>query len=310
MLFNWSPMADAKPAPAGNRPWAKLDTSFNWDRIARAHSNAGWASAADAALHIADDVVGALGNPTGIASYRPPHASGEDFLHNYIGNLGVPIELYPEYPAGAHTILLTEAAASDPQIISKIDDSLHMGANVIVTSGFLEAMQDHGFEQLAEWKVTGHVISIERYFDGFGAGNGKELTQAGKSRPVLFPEIRFYTNDSWGIIRGVAAAKGFPMVLMNHYSKGTLYLWTMPENFGDLYALPQPMVTRIKQYLFGDQPVEIDAPDHVALFTYDNGAFIVENFRDDSAFVVIMRKGQPAAERVSIAPHSFRLFRH
>ena len=116
---------------------------------------------------------------------------------------------------------------------------------------------------------------------------------------MLFPEVRFYTNDSWGIIRGVAAAKGFPIVLMNHYSNGTLYLWTMPENFGDLYSLPQPMVTRIKEYLFGDAPVQIDAPDHVALFTYDNGAFVVENFRDDSARVRHRsRKGQ-ARDRAS-----------
>jgi hypothetical protein len=120
--------------------------------------------------------------------------------------------------------------------------------------------------------------------------------------------VRFYTNDSWGIIRGVAAAKGFPIVLMNHYSKGTLYLWTMPENFGELYTLPQPMATRIKQYLFADQPVQIDAPDHVALFTYDNGAFVVENFRDDTAKVGVLRKGQQV-ENVTILPHSFRVFR-
>ena len=120
--------------------------------------------------------------------------------------------------------------------------------------------------------------------------------------------MRFYTNDSWGIIRGVASAKGFPIALMNHYSKGTLYLWTMPENFGDLYSLPQPMVTRIKQYLFADQPVQIDAPDHVALFTYDNGAFVVENFRDQTANVGIARKGARTSESVAIPPHSFRVF--
>jgi hypothetical protein len=246
----------------------------------------------------------------GIASYRPPHATGEDFLHNYIGNLGVPIELYPQYPAQAHTILLTQAAATDPQIIAKIDASLHAGANVIVTSGFLEATQDKGFGQLAEWRTTGHTIAIDRYFDGFGAGNGTELKEAGKTRPVLFPEVRFYTNDSWGIIRGVAAAKGFPILLMNHYSKGTIYLWTMPENFGDLYLLPRPMVTRIKDYLFADAPVRIDAPDHVALFTYDNGAFIVENYRDDAATVRIARMDRKATETASIPAHSFRLFRH
>jgi hypothetical protein len=254
-------------------------------------------------------VLGDLGKPVGVASYRPPHATGEDFLHNYIGNLGVPIELYPEYPGSAGTILLTQSAAADPQIIAKIQRSLASGAKVIVTSGFVSAMQGRGFGDLAEWQPTGHTIAIDRYFDGFGAGNGTELKEAGKTRPVLFPEIRFYTNDSWGIIRGVAAAKGFPIVLMNRISKGTLYLWTMPENFGDLYNLPQPMVTRIKDYLFADAPVRIDAPDHVALFTYDNRAFIVENYRDDAARVGIVRAGQAARSTVTIPPHSFRLFK-
>jgi hypothetical protein len=69
------------------------------------------------------------------------------------------------------------------------------------------------------------------------------------------------------------------------------------------------MVTRIKQYMFGDLPVQIDAPDHVALFTYDNGAFVVENFRDDTAKVGVLRKGQPV-ENVTIAPHSFGVFQH
>lgn len=309
VLFEWSAMASDRPATAGERPWGSAHTSFDWNGIAAAHPNAGWATAANAALHIADSALDGMGNPIGIASYRPPHATGEDFLHNYLGNLGIPIELYPSYPAQAHTIILTEAAAGDPDIISKLKASLRGGANVIVTSGFLKATQGRGFEDLAEWNATGNIVNINQYFDGFGAGNGTELAEAGKDKPVLFPQVRFYTNDSWGIIRGVAAAKGFPIVVMNKYSKGTLYLWTMPENFGDLYNLPQPMITRIKQYLFGDLPVQIDAPDHVALFTYDNGAFIVENYRDDSANVRIDRKGQAMPEAVTIPPHSFRVFR-
>jgi hypothetical protein len=92
----------------------------------------------------------------------------------------------------------------------------------------------------------------------------------------------------------------------------------MPENFGDLYALPQPMVTRIKDYLFADSPVRIDAPDHVALFTYDNGAFIVENYRDNAAFVRVSVKGRMPLVgtmdlngnfTVTIPPHSFRVFK-
>lgn len=342
-LFNWNPMSEAQAIDGGERPWAAAQTSLDWDSIARARPGAGWGTAANEALNAVDAVLGELGKPVGIASYRPAHATGEDFLHNYIGNLGVPIELHPTFPSQADIILLTQSAAADPEIIAKIDERLRAGAKVIVTSGFLKATQGKGFERLAEWDATGNRIAIDQYFDGYGAGNGIPLTEAGAAaKPVLFPEIRFYTNDSWGIIRGVAAAKGFPMVLMNRYSKGTLYLWTMPENFGDLYSLPRPMLTRIKEYLFAAAPVLIDAPPQVALFTYDNGAFVVENYRDEPASVIISVSGKPAALReftrkeqvnpapepvaadnfsrqraqsprqrfqVTIPPHSFRVYR-
>ncbi|HXG80391.1 MAG TPA: hypothetical protein VNJ05_01175, partial [Sphingomicrobium sp.] len=167
-LFNWTPMSEAKPLDPGTRPWAAMPTSFDWNRIAREHPGAGWGTAANAALTIVDEVLGELGKPVGVASYRPPHATGEDFLHNYIGNLGVPIELYPTFPAQADTILLTQSAAADPDIIARIDERLRAGAKVIVTSGFLKATKGKGFERLAEWDATGNRILIDQYFDGYG----------------------------------------------------------------------------------------------------------------------------------------------
>ena len=71
VLFEWSAMASDRPASAGERPWARLHTGFDWNAIAAAHPNAGWASAADEALHVVDGVLGQLGNPVAIASYRP-----------------------------------------------------------------------------------------------------------------------------------------------------------------------------------------------------------------------------------------------
>src|SRR5438445_959844 len=68
-LFEWSAMSSPKAATAGERPRAKQKTSFDWNAIAGTHPNAVWATAADAALHIADSVVGELGNPVGVASY-------------------------------------------------------------------------------------------------------------------------------------------------------------------------------------------------------------------------------------------------
>ncbi|MBV9884419.1 MAG: hypothetical protein JO276_15525 [Sphingomonadaceae bacterium] len=345
MLFNWTAMADPGAAREGDRSaWASRRTSFDWDTIRRAwhgEQPPGWARAAGAALDSADAVLGELGRPTGIASYKPVQSSGEDFLHAYLGNLGIPIELSPTFPADADTVLLTEAAAADPQIIARIRARLQAGGRVIVTSGFLAATQDR-FQELAEWRLTGRRVLVDQYYDGFGAGNGASLSAPdGERRQILFPEIHFFTNDSWPIIRGVASARGFPMVLMNHYSRGTLLLWTMPENIGDLYNLPQPMVARIKAYLLPAAPVRVDAPSRVALFTYDNGAFIVENYRNEEAEATISiagtpanlreittgatlqpaaepppapnRRGPPAPEqrsfRTTLQPHSFQVFR-
>ncbi len=119
-------------------------------------------------------------------------------------------------------------------------------------------------------------------------GPGATLNDPRHNNPaVLFPEIRFFTNDMWAVVRGVAGAKGFPIVLMNHYSKGIFYVLNVPENIADLYDLPSGVTSAIKSYLQQDFPVRIDWPAQVALFAYDNGAFVVESFRHDDSEVTV-----------------------
>lgn len=302
-LFNWHPMSEAAGIDGGTRPWADATTSFDWDTIARdwrkdRDSTPGWGRAAGAALGIADRVVGALGNPIGIAGYHPYQSSGEDFLHNYLGNIGLPIELYPTFPGNARTILLAADAAHDPGIVAEIDGALKAGRTVIVTSGLVKALGDR-FHDIAEWTPTGNAALIDHYYNGFGAGNGTLLDDPDHpDGPVLFPETRFYTNDSWPIIRGVARDKGFPIMLMDHYGKGTLMMLAVPENIGDLYALPQGVLTQIKRYAMADFPVRVDAPAKVALFAYDNNSFIVENYRDEPAEITISVAG--AVSRLTV----------
>lgn len=100
----------------------------------------------------------------------------------------------------------------------------------------------------------------------------------------------------WPIIRGVATAKGYPIVLMNHYSKGILYEITIPENISDLYNIPRGVLTAIKGYLQQDFPVRMDSPAQVALFAYDNNSFVVESFRPDESTVTL----QVAGEKVKL----------
>ncbi len=317
-LFNWSDLASpAALAPGDRQAWSAQRTSFDWD--AMLHSSAdgsppgdapGWARAAGWSLEQADRLLGRLGQPIGIASYKPYQSSGEDYLPAYLGNIGIPIEMTPEFPTQANLVLLTESARQDPNIVARIKHQLVAGKNVVITSGLLRALQDRGLKDIVELEDTGRRISVRKFVEGYGAGAGTSGYEPGNSgRAILFPEIRFYTNDSWPLIRGVTNAHGVPILLMNRYSRGVLYVLNIPDNPGDLYQLPQAVTTAIRGYLQEDFPVRLNAPAQVSLFAYDNGSFIVQSFRPDSADVDVVVSGSHAQlrdllsdERVSAEP--------
>lgn len=299
-LFNWTDMASPRALEAGDRKaWQDKPTSFQWDEMVRSfkapqgsNAAAGWGRAAGYSLEQVDAFRGKLGKPIGIASYKPYQSSGEDFLHNYLGNIGIPIELSPDFPTAAAIVLLTEAAKYDRDIVSKIKGQLVAGKNVVITSGLLRALQGKGIEDIVELEYTDRRVAIRDFLNGYGAGNGTSLNGATHDNPaIVFPEIRFFTNDSWALIRGVANAKGFPILLMNRYSRGILYVLNVPDNPGDLYNLPQPVTSVIKSYLQESFPVRIDAASQVSLFAYDNRTFIVQSFRPEETTVNISVAG-------------------
>ena len=80
-------------------------------------------------------------------------------------------------------------------------------------------------------------------------------------------------------------------MLLDRYSRGLLYIWTIPENFNDLYRLPVAVTRAIKDYVMADFPVRVDGPGHVALFAYDNHTFIVESYRPDETDVTVSLAG-------------------
>lgn len=343
MLFNWDLLIP--PIRPGERDaWKDMHTSFDYDQMLASFQGSGavsqptMARVAGYSLEQVDQFLGKLGRPIGIKSYRPYQSSGEDFLHNYFGMIGIPVDLYPAFPMDAKVVLLTESAKYDRDIVNKIKQQLRAGKNVVITSGLVHALQGKGIEDIVELEYTDHKVLLRGYSGGFGAGNGSELGDTAISA-VLFPEIRFLTNDAWPLIRGLAAGNGFPILLMNRYSKGILFVWTIPENFNDLYEMPPQVVSAIKDYVLGDFPVRLDGPSKVSLFAYDNDTFIVESFLDKEAEITVsttggftmlknlvtgevingqpaparrLQQGLPSAERLSfklnIKPHSYRVF--
>ena len=126
--------------------WQGQATSFDFDSaVAPARLQGGTlapaaviALAAGNAFEQVDAFLDKLGSPLGVACYRPYHSTGEDFLHSYLGMLGIPIDLRPAFPTEAHTVLLTELARADAQIVEKIQRQLMNGKNVVITSGLLK----------------------------------------------------------------------------------------------------------------------------------------------------------------------------
>ena len=164
-----------------------------------------------------DGFVGKLGKPIGVKTYKPYHSSGEDFLASYLGMIGIPMDIVPEFPAEAATVLLTEAAKYDPAIVDRIRRQLQDGENVVITSGLLKALQGKGIEDIVELEYTGRTVSTREFF-------GRGLSARSES-DILIPEIRYATNDSWEVVSALtspARTTGTPICTLVEDSKGIL----------------------------------------------------------------------------------------
>lgn len=284
-------------------------------------------------FEIVDKVLGALGNPVGIKSYKPYHSVGEDYLQSYIGMIGIPVEMVPEFPEDEPVVLLTETASFDPDIVSKIRKQLLAGKKVVVTSGFYKAMEGKGIEDIVELRVTDRKAFVK----DFVVGRGKSATI---DEEILIPQLNYITNDSWEVVSALDKTNGWPILHRADYSTGKFYVLTVPDNFVDLYVLPEPVLNIIRREVAGSMSVTLEGPGEVSLLVYDNNTFVVESFLDKEVTVKVVlerkerkitnvatgktiqgqmrkamvRRGRKIGEdsmtfEVTLKPHSFKAFK-
>lgn len=300
-LFNFSLML--RPIPQEYR--AQWQGSFDFNEMmqpikladGKTVAPSSMARPAGYSLEMVDKFLGKLGNPVGVKSYKPYHSVGEDFLQNYIGMCGIPMDLSPEFPAEANVIFLTESAKFDKTIVAKIKKQLVDGKTVVITSGLYKAMQGQPFD----WFDDAH----HRQAQGGGIedivelriGDEKARTKQFQRRwgpvyeskqEIIIPQIKYLTNDSSEEIFCLAGSNGYPILHSTDYANGKLYILTIPDNYGDLYNLPAEVLTQIRAVLAKEMYVRLDGPAQVAMFVYDNDTFIVESFRDEPVDVKIV----------------------
>ena len=304
-LWHWADLAS--PIRVGTRPWQGAETSFPLQKVLDSYKvpagggGAGprYGRAAGYAMEHIDAFLDKLGNPIGIGGYRPPHAIGEEFLYDYLGMIGIPIELRPTFPTESHICLLTEGAKHDPDLVKKIKSQLSNGKDVVITSGLLRALSGKGIEDVSELEYTDHKVGVTD-FQGRG---GRAIPGAMTDSPIFFPIIHFLTNQTWGQVNGLDARSpwnAYPIVISDEYDRGTLYVLAIPENVADLYRLPAPVLNSIRSQIMESFPVRlINAPSQVSLFAYDNNTFVVQSFLPTDVTVTVSLAGTSASSKIT-----------
>lgn len=274
-IWHWSDLVQSLQEPDGS---SKL-TGLNADLAGNSFE------------HV-DAILGKLGTPKGVASYKPPNSVGEMYLQSYLGMIGIPMDMYPEFPEDRDTVLLTEQAKSDPQIVDKIWQHLNAGKTVVMTSGLVKALRGKGMDQLVDVEDNGRNVITNKF--AFKRRIGEEPNNYYYSQSdIILPQIAYGIVDIDPIIQAIYKDDSRSPVLLQLQGllKGRLFILVIPENDSDLYQLPQEILTQIRKEVMGDLPVYLDSPSKISLFTYDNNTFVTRSYLTNaSRYKIVIKK--------------------
>lgn len=217
-----------------------------------------------------------LGNPVGVACYKPYNSKGEGYLHNYIGMLGIPLEPSPEFSYDSESLFLTESAASDAGIIDKLKARLNNGNDVIVTSGFINATKDAGIDDIIQFSCSGKKSLVDTF--AYNAYECSFQNYCQTSQKLMLPQIEYPINDVWTIVAGISENNNFPVLVSSQYGKGIIYVLTVPDDYGQMYSFPREVLAIFRKVFCKGMTVSVDAPSKVGIFVYDNNTFIIQSF--------------------------------
>jgi predicted peptidase len=233
-----------------------------------------------------DDLVFKLGNPIGVKLYKPVTADpGDEYLEDYLGSIGIPIDIVPDYPTGAKAVIVTAAAASDPKLIDNIKETLRHGGDVVVTTTLVSAVPNK-IAEIVELRADRDLV-VNNYVGNASSPN------------TVVRQLWFQTNDAWAL--GSAGhplsggTYGTPLVLRGLYSNGSLYTFSVPNKVDELLRFPSIILDSIRSATSKGSPFTFSGAARVSFFLYDNDYLVVKNFND-------------AVASASVYPHGTGLF--
>ncbi len=235
-------------------------------------------------------------NPvTGTVAYKPPQsdAGGDLYLMDGIGMFGVSLIPASAYPVDAKVILLPTQAASDKDILNKIEASLKRETRIVVTAGFL-ANSPAG-ERIARLAGIKWPVTIQ-------TSEASEIML--KDQPVslkipLKLESRLGSEGSTVLLEAKNGAERIPFLLKN--STGNIWVLNVhtfseadfaavgevllsPRQLG-LFELPREWANTLRSALQLSELPKMDAPTRVSMQQLTDGSFVVQNYNQEAVTV-------------------------
>ena len=238
-------------------------------------------AALDVELRRVDRILNDTGRPTGVSTYEPYDADGEDQLINYIGMCGISLEPTPQFDETAPVVFLTQNSACDGEIVPRLERYVREGGIAVVTSGFMRATIKRGLADLTSVRPTDRKVTGTRY----------QLTNQNVStnnvhisdEPATFTVMNHKNNATWYDV--LLHVNDFSTAVMteDYYGRGFLYILNIPDNFGDLYRLPKDVIGAIAKNFARRGKLFLSVSPRFNLFLYDNDTFGVYNFNEFKA---------------------------
>lgn len=250
--------------------------------------------------------------PMGIQAYKPPHSDGSDpdgaanlYVYDYLAALGLAPLPVSQIPARPACVFLPRQAAADPDILPRISALLDTGASVILTPDFLARFNDT--ELLVKAGFTEPIrldqppVEIHRVWTG-----GQEIACAPGAiqlRPVPRPRLAKI------LCAGLSDNRQIPILTKQPAGKGMLYVLNLQtfahEEFApgrELFLPPRPLtlrnwpeaiVTRIRHEFLPLFGLEMEGPNNVGVYLYEDGLTVLANFSEQPVQCVLRDTRKP-----------------
>ena len=168
--------------------------------------------AMDPALRRVDAFLDRAGKPRGTAVWEPFDAGGEDQLCAYLGMCGLALELTPDFPEDAPTILFTQRTACAPDAMEKLEAYVRVGGRAVVTTGFLHEMKDRGILDMTSVRPTHRHVMGREYMIDRNDYDYSAIRYAQAPERMLFEALDYKTNATWADVLMLAGEDNFPVL--------------------------------------------------------------------------------------------------